>query len=124
MKAVSKLNGTDPISGKDVRSRFLIRAVNIMEQYIDDAVNDDPAHRTQRNGAQAKIFDALIPIIQSSGDIQKIEAESAQDVLGLLKEGIVTFVEARDLMTMLSTKSDIEDMKNLLEKMEALSGPD
>jgi hypothetical protein len=122
MKAVAKLDNIDPISGKDIRSRFLIRAVNIMEQYIDDAVNDDPGHRTQRNGAQAKIFDALIPIIQSSGDIQKIEAESAQDVIALIKDGLVTFSEARDLMQMLSTKSDIEDMKVLLEKMEALGG--
>ncbi len=121
MKNVAKIDKPPSISGKDVRSRFLIRAVNIMEQYIDDAVNDDPAHRTQRNGAQAKIFDALIPVIQSAGDVQKIEAGNTSDVLALLREGIVTFTEARDLMQMLSTKSDIEDMKILLEKMEALS---
>ncbi len=70
--------------------------------------------------ARKMVMNAIIPMLQQAGDVQKVEAESTQDVIGLLKEGVVTFVEAKELMQMLSTKSEIDDLKKLLEKMNDL----
>ncbi len=70
--------------------------------------------------ARDAVLNAIIPMLQQAGDVQKVEAESTHDVISLLKDGTVSFAEAKQLMDMLSTKSEIDDLKKLLEKMDEL----
>ena len=122
-KIVGKTTGA-----KEARAQLLSGSGPIIKSLLRDATGE----RNEENGgyynvdkqARKIVLDAIIPMLQAAGDTQKIEASTAADVVRLLGEGLLTFIEARELMNMLSTKSDIEDMKLLLEKMEALSGPD
>ena len=110
------------ITGKALRSRFLAKAEKIMDLYLDDAINVTAENRTSSKESQKKIFDALIPILQSSGDIQKVEVESTASIIEMLKQGTLTFLEAKQLMDMLSIKSDMDDVKKLLEAVNQMNG--
>ena len=127
MTATVKKLETSRMNAKEARARLLSGSsilINDMLVLATGSPNPEVENGPRINvdpKARVAVFDAIIPMIQQAGDIQKVEAESTQDVIGLIKDGLVTFTEARDLMQMLSTKSDIEDMKVLLEKMGALS---
>lgn len=72
--------------------------------------------------ARKVVIDAIIPMMRSAGDAQKIEAGTTHDVITCLKEGKITFLEAKQLMDMLSIKSDMDDVKKLLEAVNQLNG--
>jgi len=116
------------MNAKEARRFLLSGSAPILRELLREATgmphDEGDGYYGINKDSRKVVLDAIIPMLQSAGDIQKIEAECAQDVIGLIKEGLITFTEARDLMQMLSTKSDIEDMKTLLDKMEALSGSD
>ena len=76
-----------------------------------------------QEAAANKVWDTLTPVIKRISEARSLDANSTADVIVMLKEGKLSLAEARELMQMLSTKSDIEDMKALLEKMEALGSP-
>ena len=113
------------MNAKELRKILLEESADIVREKVAQAKGiSGPLGHTSHTGQkkeQEKIWEVLVPIIQQAGDAQRIEAESVHDVIGLLKDGAITFTEARQLMDMLSTKSDIEDMKELLKKMEVLS---
>ena len=112
------------MNAKDLRKILLEDAADIVREKVAQAKGESGplgySTHTGQKKEQDKIWEVLVPIIQQAGDSQRIEAESVHDVIGLLKDGTVTFAEGKQLMDMLSTKSDIEDMKKLLEKMEVL----
>ena len=108
-------------TAKVLRGSFLNKAEKIMDLYLDDAINVTAENRTSSKESQKKIFDALIPMIQSAGDAHALELANTHDVIACLKDGTITFLEAKQLMDMLSVQSDIEDVKKLLMAVERLS---
>ena len=83
-----------------------------------------PGHEMYSAEEQLRILDIMKPIIQNSRQTQKIDAESVQDVLDLLKRGEITIDDAHTLMGLIKLKSDVEEsetqaaiQKKLLEMM-------
>ncbi len=112
------------MNAKQLRQILLNEAEDIVKEKIAQAKGKSGplghTSHTNMKKEQDKIWDVLVPIIQQANDTQRVEAESTHDVIGLLKEGTVSFAEAKDLMHMLSTKSEIDDLKKLLENMDDL----
>jgi hypothetical protein len=71
--------------------------------------------------ARSAVLDIITPMMQDAGDLQKLNAENMGEVLALLKEGIVTISEAKELMQILSTKAEMEEIKDLSEKLAELT---
>ena len=113
-------------TAKEARSKFIEHAVPIMENYILVARGENPtiksAHGTQSEEKQKRIFDALMPMLQAAGDAQKIEVGTTASIIEMLKQGTLTFLEAKQLMDMLSIKSDMDDVKKLLEAVNQMNG--
>jgi len=59
-------------------------------------------------------------IIKSAGDLQEIEAKNTSDVLKLLGTGKITISECQNLMSIMHTKSEIDDAKDVISKLDEL----
>ena len=106
-------------NAKEMRKQFLSQASGIVGTVLAKA-RGEPVHTDIDNAAQISIFNAVVPMLQAAGDTQKIEAESTGSIIECLKQGTLTFTEAKELMQMLSVQSDIEDIKKLLMTVERL----
>ena len=73
---------------------------------------------------QQMAIDTLWPTIHTvaikAQDREAIEAKTSQDIVGLLSKGKVSITEAKDLMSMLRDKSDIDDIRDLMARIEEL----
>lgn len=73
---------------------------------------------------QQMAIDTLWPTIHAvaikAQDREAIEAKTSQDIVGLLSKGKVSITEAKDLMSMLRDKSDIDDVRDLMARIEEL----
>ena len=110
---------------KELADAFLLRADDIIDEIHCRTMGEDSIYPDASNTMIMKYFDIFADITRNLaevGEIQRITAESTADVITMLKQGELTIRDAKDLMQLLSTQSDIEDMKKLLEKMEALGG--
>lgn len=68
-----------------------------------------------------KMWTLLEKIIVDAKDIDAITAQSAVDVIALLKDGKVDVEVAVKLMELLKTKQDIEELPKLREAIENLN---
>jgi hypothetical protein len=105
-----------------LKKRFIKRAELVLDRFFDSALNPDPSYKTMSDNAQNKIFDALVPIIQSTADVQKLEVKNAQAVIKLLQSGTVSVNDAVKLMSLIDNKFQIEEMQEMTKKLDALVG--
>lgn len=106
------------ITAARIRKSFLPQAEQILNQYVDLALDNSPENKTLSDKAKEKIFDALVPVIQQAGDMRAIDASNTADILALLSKGQITLAEAKDLMHIISTKFEIDDLTSLMDKLE------
>ena len=66
------------------------------------------------------VWPTLSSILVQSGEVNKIDAKTAQDVLKAVSQGKLSLPQAREFMALLQTKQEIEELPKLLEKLEAL----
>ncbi len=86
-----------------------------------DENNEFPERRVNVNIKAREIVLAIIaPMMQAESDMGMVLAESTHDVISLLKSGTISIQDAKDLMNMLSVKSDIDDVKKLIARMDAM----
>ena len=110
---------------KEIEEKIKKSMPALAELFMGIALGDKvfTGGKSQETAAN-KVWDSISPMIKRMGEVQVLEAQSTADVIELLGKGKVTITDAKDLMQMLSTKSDIEDVKILLEKVNALTGSD
>lgn len=73
--------------------------------YVDPAAVDD-------------VWKLLGPIIQAANDVQVINAKNTADILKLLGSGKLSISEASQLMMILKTQTEIEEVKELRALVE------
>ena len=108
-------------TAQQLRGEFLEKSKPVIEAYIKVAMGEGALKTTDKKISD-KIFDAVMPMLQKEGDVHRIQAESTADVIKLLGQGKLSIGDAKDLMSMLSIQSDIEDIKALLVKVNQLTG--
>ncbi len=104
----------------ELRGYFVNQAKPILDEYIGSALGTSEL-KSNNSDARQETWKLLRDIILGAGNLQKIEAGSTAEVVNMLSDGRITFQEAKELMNMLSTKSEIDDLKVLLEKMDDLN---
>ena len=119
-------NKENKMNAKDARSMLLSGCQPLIDDILILAIgkkNSEFPENGRLNvneGARKQVLDIIAPMLQSAGDTQKIEAESTGSIIECLKQGTITFTEAKELMNMLSVQSDIEDVKKLLLAVDRL----
>lgn len=104
-----------------LRAYFVNKAKPMIDEYIGAALGHSEL-KSNNSDARKETWGLLRDIINSAGNLHRIEAENTKDVIGMLKEGSISISDAKELMHMLSLQSDIEDVKKLLEKVSLLTG--
>ena len=110
---------------KEIADEFLLRTEDIIEEIHCRTMGEESAFPEANLSMLMKYFDIYAEIVKNVtevGEIQKIEAETTADIIKMLKDGGITIRDAKDLMSMLSIQSDIEDIKTLLAKVQQLTG--
>ena len=102
----------------ELRKELVETTSFVVEQMVEQAKDTKFENRTQARQAQAKIWDAVIPMMQQLGDARKLEANNAKDVLKLLGAGKITIIEAERLMSMFHTQMEIEEVPKLTALLE------
>ena len=97
------------MNSKQIKKKFLKGAPDVidrvMEAYAGES-NPLVALSTKQSQLLKFIWPTLNAIITTSGDLQKIDAESKQTILDALKKGKITIEEAEKLLKMISDKND------------------
>ena len=109
------------MTASKLRGKFVEQAEFILDKYIELAKDDSEEHRTESIKAQNRIFDALVPMLQSAGDVQRIRAGSTGDIFNLLKRGKITVAEAERLMSMLHKDFEMTALPELMAQFEELN---
>ena len=112
---------------KEIADAFLLRTDDIIEEIHCRTMGEASLFPEASTAMLNKYFDIYADMVKSLvevGDIQKIEVEASADIIRMLKTGDITIRDAKELMHLLSTQSDIEDVKLLLQKVSQLTGGD
>ena len=114
----------DNKTAKDMRHKLIEGALPAMEKLME--VFTDPSGEYQLTNDQAETMKLIWPTVSAmivkESDVVKIDAQNTADIITMLKDGKLSILEAKDLMSMLSIQSDIEDIKALLVKVNQLTG--
>lgn len=108
-------------SAKKIRQDFIEGVTPFVKDYVAVARGEGVMPHLDKD-ARAAVWDVAKQIILEAGDQQKIKAKNTTQVLALLKAGKVSVAEAKDLMTMLDIKTDIEEAPRIREALEKLEG--
>ena len=104
----------------ELRAYFVNKAKPRMDEYIWSALGTSELS-SNNNDARNETWGLLRDIINSAGNITKLDAENTHDVITMLKDGKISIQDAKALMDMLSIKSDMDDVKKLLEAVTAMN---
>jgi len=108
------------MNSSQLRSKLIKDAEWVIEKYIETAKDKSVENEPQARKAQKDIWDAVIPMLQTTGDIQRIRAASTGDIFNMLKRGKVTIAEAERLMNMAHKEFEMTQLPEMLDKFESL----
>ena len=74
--------------------------------------------------ARDMVISIITPMLQSAGEIQALNAASASEVIQLLKEGKVSFQEAKELMSIVQMQFEMDELRDLANRLDGLSQVD
>ena len=108
-------------SPEEIHAAMLKGLLPLADEMIDVSTGRIKGFSSSNNFAIKEGWEFLKDVIRDAGAAQKINAENTADVITLLKDGKLSIGDAKELMNMLSLKSDIEDVKLLLERVNQLT---
>jgi len=107
------------ITPNKLRAEFIREAKPVMDAYLD--VSKGTGVLKGNKEINAKVWDVLSQIILQADDLRKIHATTHTDILKLLRRGKVTISEAKELMEIMKSVFEMEELPKLMEKFGELS---
>lgn len=115
------------ISAKEARQLLLSGSAPILRDVLRLATGElfdenDPSkgYTDVDQKARATVLNAIIPMMQQAGDVQTLNAKSAQDIIGLLAAGKCSIQEALELMRLVQMQFEMTELKELSDKLDSL----
>jgi len=111
------------MNGSELRAKFLENAEDVVVSVTNSATGK-PDHILENplidEEAYSKTWDLARDIILASTDAVKIEARTTEGIINAVCNGNITIIEAKELMGLLQTKQNIDELPNLIVKLEEL----
>ena len=105
-----------------LRQKFMDEiGFDLLEEY-SKVIKGKDDFKSKNVKARESAFELVKSIISSVGDTHALEIATTANVIDCIKQGSITFLEAKQLMDMLSIKSDMDDVKKLLEAVNQMNG--
>ena len=111
------------MNGSELRATFLKNAEEVVVSVTNsatgkpDSVLENPLIDEE---AYSKTWDLARDIILASADAIKIEARSTEGIINSVCNGNITIPEAKELIAMLQMKQNMDELPELLLKLEEL----
>jgi len=95
------------ITKEALRQYLLIEGANAIRAISDRAngVQNNTLNSSGDKRAQDKLFNAVLPILQQAGDLQKIESETVAEVIKAVAEGNMTIQDAQEMIKVIKGNS-------------------
>ena len=109
------------MSEKQMIDTFLLRADDIIAEIHRRTMGEDSLFPEANTTMLMKFFDLFTDLVRRSdyiGEVRKINAQSAADIIGLLKTGTVSIKDAKELMAIVSMKFEMEELSSLATKLD------
>ena len=110
----------DNCTAQSLRTQVLSHGVDMIKTLQNSYIHDE-----KLSNNQMVAFEHLWPIITNlvaqTDDLKRIKAKTASDVISAVTKGKMTAKEGKDLMSLMQSKFEMEELTELLEKMDELN---
>jgi len=103
-----------------IRNEILKSAPEIIELLSDLVKHSSKGIAKTQQMAIDTLWPTIHTVAIKAQDREAIEAKTAQDIIGLLSKGKLSITEAKDLMSMMHDKADIDEAEGLLARVEEI----
>lgn len=87
-------------SAGELRQKLLAEGTEVVMSMLEQAKTGRGLRPSFHPESQAKVWDVISTILIKTTEKQKVDAKNTSDVLGLLKDGVITIAEAKELVAM------------------------
>ena len=108
------------MTSKELRKQFLEGVEPFMKELLQVLSGELKEFSCKNNFAVSEAWNLLKDLIKQADDISKLKAESTSDITKLLADGDISAAEAKDLMSILQTDFEMNEMKELAAKLEMM----
>jgi hypothetical protein len=103
----------------ELRDEFIQKAYPIIDEYINAALGTSEFKATSTD-ARTQVWDTIKTVILGATTLQKINAESTNNIIQMLANGDISIDQAMKLMSILEKQSNIDDLKEMKDKLDTL----
>ena len=111
----------DDLTVKDIRRNFLNDSEGALAEIRARMLGTQSPYPASDGKFLQEYWKAIVPMIQASSDMEKLNAHSVDSVITMLAEGKIDPDVALKLMDLLKVKQDIEELPKLREAIENLN---
>lgn len=109
-------NNKQQITPSELRATFVEKVAPFVGAMVEVARGDSgKVLRCLDKDVSSKVWSLAEKIIASADDLKAMEANNVADVLSLLKSGKISVQDAKDLMEIMTAKTNIDMANKLLE---------
>lgn len=90
------------LTAAQLRKKLLSEGEDIILSVIAAAKDGNTIHPNYHPNSRDKVWDAIIPILQSTAAKDKINAKTNADVLSLVSKGDISISEAKEMVSLLA----------------------
>lgn len=110
-------------SSGELRAKFISMADGLLETIVATAKGDTSFGSLYHGDADniERVWELLHTVIAGSTETRKIEAGTTREIIKGVAAGKISIDEATKLMSMLKIQTEIDEVGELVSKLEALS---
>lgn len=110
---------------KDIEEKIKTEMPKLAELFMGVALGEKVfSGGKAQEAAATRVWDTLSPVIKRLSESRAVEANSASDIIAMLKSGSIGIQDAKDLMAIMSSKSEMDEIANLQKQIDSLVGAD
>jgi hypothetical protein len=112
------------MNASEMRHLLLTNSKDVILQIVANAKGEDgplgkEAWGKYAEASQKKIWDAVIPMLQQAGDLQKVTASNHSGIIQCLKDGVISIKDAKELMGIVQMQFEMTELAELAAKLDA-----
>lgn len=104
-------------TAQDLRSQVLEHSVSMIKTMQDSFTLDQPITGTQQVACD-RLWPIIDNLIAKTEDLKVLEAKNASDIVNAVAKGKMSTKDAVIMMNLLQTKFEIEELPDLLSKID------
>lgn len=108
-------------TAQNLRTQILVHGVHMIEKLQTSIYNKDEDISAEQQRSYEMLWPVISDIISKTDDLKIVEAKTASDVIEAVAKGKITMKDALILMSLIQSKTEIEELPKLIAKLDESS---